>query len=229
MFNFECIDLTHSLEENSPTWEGISGFKEYIDVDYDNDARAMSYEMFAGVGTHIDAPSHFIKDGDTIAEIKLRELIVKSCVIDIRHKVKYDDAYMLSVEDIKDFENKHGEIKENSVVIAYTGWSVRWPDSPAYRNPDADGKMHFPGFSVESADYLLKKAIAGIGIDTLSPDISHDFPVHKKILGAGKYIIENLANLDKMPPWGAYIFALPLKIKNATEAPARVVGLIPKD
>jgi len=230
MANFDLVDLTHTLEENSPTWEGVSGFAAYIDVDYNDGARVMSYELFAGIGTHIDAPSHFIKDGETIDQIKLKKLFVKAFIIDVRKKVTYDDGYSVSVEDLKSFENKHGEIGENSLVIIYTGWSVRWPDSPAYRNPDADGKMHFPGISAKAVDYLLKKDVVGVGIDTLSPDGSdYEFPIHKKVLGAGKYIIENLTNLDKLPSTGAYIMVLPLKIARATEAPARVVGLIPND
>ncbi|HJK86179.1 MAG TPA: hypothetical protein QKA08_00205 [Candidatus Megaira endosymbiont of Nemacystus decipiens] len=71
------------------------------------------------------------------------------------------------------------------------------------------------------------KMHAGIGIDTLSPDVpASGFPVHKTILGADKYIVENIVGLEKMPAIGAYVLTLPIKGLGLTEAPVRMVGLI---
>jgi kynurenine formamidase len=110
--------------------------------------------------------------------------------------------------------------------VGFTGWCRFWQDPSAYRNPDAHGQMHFPAFSEKSAELLLEREIAGIAIDTLSPDcLDQSFPVHRHILGAGKYIIENLADCSKVPAKGAYALALPIKAEDATEAPMRIVAL----
>ncbi len=105
-----------------------------------------------------------------------------------------------------------------------TGWESFWHDSEKYRNHHV-----FPSISGEAAAFLLERHIVGLGIDTPSPDRPEDgFPVHNTILGAGKYIIENIANSSNMPPNGSFIAALPIKMKGGTEAPIRLIGLIKK-
>lgn len=227
--NFRAIDLTHPLNESVPTWSGGCGFKLNIQLDYSDGLRVQSLKSHAGVGTHIDAPTHFIKDSWNIADIPLENLIVPITVLDMRHKM--DPDLFITPADIEVFEKAHGRIPDHSLFVANTGWSQFWSQPQQYRNPDEKGQMHFPGFSAESALYLLKRNIVGLGIDTLSPDGSINgpgvrFPVHETILGAKKYIIENIANLDQMPPVGAYVIALPPRSSHATESTARLVGLI---
>ncbi len=184
-------------------------------------------DMQAGIGTHMDAPSHCIPHGKSIADIPLQMLFVTACVIDVSAKCHAD--YEVGLEDVRKYEKDYGTIPKNSLVIAYTGWCRFWKDPEAYRNADASGQMRFPAFSSQAVEFLLKRDIAGIAIDTLSPDCSdEDFTVHKLILGAGKYIIENIANAFQMPPLGGYAIALPLLVEEATEAPVRILGLIPK-
>jgi len=227
--DFVFVDLTHQLDEGVPTWEGESGFRYNISMDYEDGARVIDYYMCAGIGTHIDAPAHFFKDKATVGDLKIEDFFVSAYVLDISNKVESKFDYMISIKDLQEFESRYGNIEQKGVFLAYTGWSNRWPDAKKYRNVDSQGKMRFPGFSPESADYLLNKNVVGIGIDTLSPDgANYEFPVHKKILGCNKYILENIANLGIMPPVGSYIVTLPLKIKNGTESPVRVIGFIPK-
>jgi kynurenine formamidase len=124
-------------------------------------------------------------------------------------------------------QNIQHQIQANSFVVGFTGWSRRWGDPDQYRNV-VNGSMCFPGFSQEAAELLLERNVAGVGIDTLSPDGSNmEFPVHLSFLRAGKVLLENLTNLDRLPAAGSYILALPLKIKGGTESPIRAVGLIP--
>lgn len=223
--HFKIIDLTHPLCSSVPTWNGSCGFCLEIKKDYDQMFRVEQMKMHAGVGTHMDAPSHRIQGGWSISDIPLEQLIVPICVIDVSAYAEAD--YQISVEDIEHYEKTHGVIGKNSLVIAFTGWNRFWMDVEAYRNVDANGKMHFPAFSAEVAELLLKRDIAGIAIDTLSPDCSdHAFPVHKLILGAGKYIIENIADCSQIPPKGSYAIALPLRTESA-ESPIRIIGLVP--
>jgi kynurenine formamidase len=223
--HFKIVDLTHPLCSSMPTWNGSCGFCLEIKKDYDQIFRVQQIKMHAGVGTHMDAPSHRIQGGLAISDIPLEQLIVPVCVIDVSEHAGAD--YEISVKDIEDYEKTHGVIGRNSLVIAFTGWNRFWMDAEAYRNIDANGQMHFPAFSSQAAELLLKRNIAGIAIDTLSPDCSDAaFTVHKLILEAGKYIIENIADCSQIPPKGSYAIALPLRAES-TESPIRIIGLVP--
>ncbi len=224
---FNIVDLTHTLNASAPTWSGGCGFEHRVIVDYPEACRVQAIELNAGVGTHIDAPSHFIPGAKSIADIPVTEFIVPAFVIDVSAKTHAD--YYITTDDILTFEKQYGKIPPRSLVIGYTGWSRFWHDAKKFRNADATGQMHFPGFSALSTELLLERDIVGLGIDSLSPDcLDLTFPVHYAILGAGKYIVENLTNCHLLPPIGAYVIALPIKTQDGTEAVSRVIGLVPK-
>ncbi|MBM3199096.1 MAG: cyclase family protein [Chlamydiae bacterium] len=219
--SFTLVDLTHTLSSEIPTWSGALGFQLKNEEEI---------SMYTSSGTHIDAPvmqeSFGSGQGNFIDTLPLHSFLVPACVIDISEKVHAN--YQLSVEDVKEYESKYGKISKESLVVIYSGWSDRWLDAKAYRNVDHKGTLHFPTLSVEAVEYLLTKNIVGIGIDFLSPDpFDSDYPVHKLLFQKGKYIIENLTNLSVLPLAGAYILALPMKL-STREAPARVIGLVPK-
>ncbi len=223
--HFKIIDLTQPLFADAPTWEGSCGFCLEIAKDYDQLFRVNHLKMEAGVGTHMDAPRHLIKEGLSIEQIPITQFIAQVCVIDV--STKADADYELSVDDIEAYEKTYGLIPKGSVAIAYTGWSRFWLSAKAYRNQDAMGQMHFPAISAKAAELLLVRDIAGLAIDTLSPDcLDSTYSVHKLILGNGKYIIENIGDCSSLPAKGAYLIALPLKIQNGTESPLRVVALV---
>ncbi len=224
--DFELIDLTHVMHPGIPTWTGSCGYCLDVKMDYDETFKVQQMKMHAGIGTHMDAPSHRFEGAASIESIALENLICKAACIDVSHKATAD--YTISLQDILDYEKDHGPIIKNNLVIGYTGWDKYWNTPDLYRNVDGNGKMHFPSFSEEAALYLLEKDIAGLAIDTLSPDSPlSTFPVHKAILGAGKYIIENIANAAQMPPKGGYVIVLPINAQGATEAPIRIIGLKP--
>lgn len=224
-FPYQLIELTHTLSSESPAWESGCGFQHEIKLDYtDCDSqvkfRVQHVNMHAGIGTHLDSPSHCISGAATVEQIPLDNLIVPLIVIDVHEKMSA--TYKISVEDILNFENTFGKIQANSFVAFYTGWSQYWNDPKKYLN-----NYLFPSVSESVANLLLKRDIVGIGIDTLSPDIQDsEFPVHQIILGASKYIVENIANLEKIPQIGSYVIILPIKGAGLTESPVRMVGLI---
>ncbi|MCH9630851.1 MAG: Kynurenine formamidase [Chlamydiia bacterium] len=224
--NAKFIDLTHTIDSSIPTWTGSCGFKYDVKKDYDDGIRVLKYEMHGACGTHMDAPSHFMRDGKNIADIPLEELFTPCVVIDVSKKRKED--LFIAPEDIKEYEASFGKIPKNALVVGFTGWQEFWSDPIKYRNPKDGGGLSFPGFSKESAELLVERGIAGIGIDTLSPDGSNQdtFPVHHTILGEGKFILENMVNLHKLPPRGASIVTLPIKIGPGTEAAVRSVGIV---
>jgi len=229
---FNIIDLTHSIDENVATWEGECGFKSFIDIDYKDHVdkvRLMRYEMFAGIGTHMDSPSHFCEGGKSIADICPENLFAKACVMDISLKAAQDTDYMVSLEDMRQWESENGEIEVGSIFLFYTGWSANWADKDKYRNEDEFGNLHFPGISLPVAQFLIDREVVGVGIDNLSIDGGNLEPVfHKKFLGAGKYFVENIANLDRLPATGAYVVVAPIRITGGSEAPVRMLGFIKK-
>ena len=218
------IDLTHTLSSDIPNWDGDCCFKAEIKVDYKDCAppnlfRVQKLEMKAGAGTHIDAPAHCFPDGKTIDNLVLENLLTDCVVI---HTDTITEDYVITPEVLEKFENEHGKIPENAFVIFHTGWDQFWNNFKKYRND-----LKFPSLHEETAKVLVERNIAGVGIDTLSPDaIGKDFPVHRVLLGAGKYIVENVANAKELPPTGAKSLVLPIKIKDGTEAPVRLVALI---
>ncbi len=217
------IDLTHLITPNIPNWNNTCGFTIENILDYNQGLRTQKINMIGGIGTHMDAPSHFVRGGLNIDDISVDHLIVSVCILNVSEKA--DANYLISKKDVDDYEKQYGQIAENSFVIGYTGWSRFWPDMERYRNPDKNGNALFPSFSGEAAQLLIERGISGIGIDTLSPDCDLDFPVHKLILGKEKYIVENLANCHLMPPQGAYVILLPLNM-DSTESPIRAIGII---
>jgi kynurenine formamidase len=125
------------------------------------------------------------------------------------------------------WEKKHGRISDGSIVLLRTGWASRWPDAAKYRNQDAQGKMHFPGFSADAAKFLIARKVSGIGCDTLSTDYgaSDDFAVHHLVLGAGLYQLENLADLRDVPEAGAFLVVAPIKLEGGSGGPVRVFAI----
>ena len=224
-FPFKIIDLTHPLSSTIPTWNGHCGFQQEIKLDYSDCETAVKFrvqqlKMHSGIGTHIDAPLHCIANGKSVADLALSELISPCVMIDVSKKAK--EGYLISLADLNAFEETYGVISAGSFVIFYTGWEKFWYQPEKYRC-----NYRYPSISKEVAETLLERKIAGVGIDTLSPDRpSEGYPVHHCMLSAGKYIIENIAYANQLPPISAYSLALPLKIEAGTEAPLRLIALL---
>ena len=184
-------------------------------------------------GTHMDAPLHFGENRRAVDQIPVDELMAPAIVIDVRPACRANADYELTVDDIMTWEAAHGRIPDRAVVFMLTGWGGHWPNRRAYlgsTTPDDARTLHFPGFSAKAAEFLMQhRAVRGVGIDTASidPGRSPDFPVHRIVNGANGYGLENVASLDRLPPVGATVLALPMKIKGGTGAPVRIVALLP--
>jgi kynurenine formamidase len=221
----KIIDLTHTLYATIPTWDGSCGFNAEIDTDYTdckepNLFRTQKINCNAGIGTHMDAPAHCFQDSRTIESLSIDELVTDCIVVDVSKKA--DENYIIMPEVIEKFEDEYGVIKPKSFLVFYTGWDKYWDTPEKYRN-----NYNFPSVHPSTAELLLKRNIVGLGIDTLSADTGKDgFPVHRAILGANKYLVENITNLKSLPPTGSKIAVLPIKIKDATEAPIRLVAFV---
>ncbi|MBI2993910.1 MAG: cyclase family protein [Gammaproteobacteria bacterium] len=226
----KVVDLTHALHAGMAYWPGGVPFGMERLVDYDRGYRLHRFTMGENTGTHVDAPSHFIPQGRDIDDLEPSQLVAPLVVIGVEARSRANPDYRLSAADIDAWEMEHGEIPPGCFVALNTGWHRKFDDPKSYLNQDARDVMHFPGYSVEAAKILLKRDVAGIGIDTLSidPGDSQDFAAHKVVLGAGRYMVENLANLDVLPATGATIIVGVLPVRGGSQAQARVLALIGK-
>jgi kynurenine formamidase len=224
-------DLTHVINGSVPTYDGESAYRYEKQAEIDKQGYALgTLHIPEHFGTHVDAPGHFIKGKATIDRLDPSHFIAPAVVIDVRDKVKSNPDYLLTPDVIEKREQAQGRIPDGAAVLLLTGWGSRYSDSTAYRNPDSNGTMHFPGYSAAAVDYLVKHSkVVALGIDTLSIDYgpSKDFEAHKHSLGAGLYHLENLANLEQLPDRGAVIFVGALPIEGGSGSPARVLAIAP--
>ena len=224
----QVIDLTHVLSEDGPIWPGATSLERKTLVDYVDGYFLQSFYLGDNIGTHVDAPAHFVEGALKIHELGAETLVAPVVVIDAQDQAAADADYQLTRQDVLDWEAENGHIQAGTFVIMNTGWYKKWSIPGAYNNIDAVGVQHFPGFGPDSAALLLEREVAGIGIDTLSLDhgASTDFATHILILGANKYQVENLNNLDAVPTTGAYISIGVIPVKDAGQAQARVFAYL---
>jgi kynurenine formamidase len=224
-------DLTHTIDSQVPAYEvsevPLYQAKTVATIEKDGYfAREISLpEHF---GTHLDAPAHFARGMWTVDQIPPERLVAPLVVLDVTAGAKGNPDYQVSVADVAKYEEAHGQIPINSVVMAYTGWDSRWNSAKEYRNADANGVMHFPGYSLEAAKFLVEaRNVFGLGIDTLSIDYgpSRDFPVHHYTLAHSLYHLENVANLGRVPANGDTVVVAPMKLENGSGAPVRIFAL----
>jgi len=222
------VDLTHTVHADTPVWPGNPrpAFDTVVTVENDG-FYSRNWTVNEHTGTHMDAPAHFIAGGTTADALELSNFIVPIAVIDISEKAAADPDATVTVADIEAYEAKHGTLPAGAMVMMYSGWDSRFDDESAVQNMDADGVMHFPGFSGEAADFLIaERDISGVGVDTLSLDPGNDasFSTHVTILGAGGYGLENVANLSAIPAAGAHLIVGALKMEDASGGPVRLMA-----
>ncbi len=231
------VDLTYPFDEHTIYWPNNQPF-HWEKVSWGHTPKGYWYAsgVFSASehgGTHLDAPIHFAESGWSVDEIPLTHLTAEAIVIDIRSQASSNPDYTLRVEDITQWESRHGQIPRDTIVLLLTGWSQYWPDASQYlgsSTPKDSTSLHFPGFSAESVSFLLhQRNIVGIGIDAASidPGQSQTFPVHQILAEGNCFALENVAHLEQLPPRGATITALPMKIKGGTGAPVRVMAVLP--
>ncbi|HEY6266952.1 MAG TPA: cyclase family protein [Candidatus Acidoferrum sp.] len=225
------LDLSYAISDKLVPWpEDVKFFEAKVNASVEkNGYFTRSFWMLEHYGTHLDAPAHFPPGKSTVDQIPVKQLFGPAVVMDVRTESGKDADYQLSAARIEEWEKRHGRIPEGSVVLLRTGWASRWPDARKYRNQDAQGKMHFPGFSAEAAKLLIERGASGLGCDTLSVDYgaSSDYSVHHLALGAGLYHLENLADLSELPETGAFLVVAPIKLEGGSGGPVRVFAILP--
>lgn len=234
------VDLTHAFEPGIPHWKGFSDEKREILYWYEpgvgksgSGFYAQSFTHVGQWGTHVDPPAHFVKGLRTVDQIGVKEMILPLVVIDVHEKVAGNPDYTISMEDVKDWERRHGAIQEGSFVAMRTDWSRRWPSMEAMQNRDGDGIAHYPGWSLEVLRYLYENCrITASGHETTDTDPGiatsrDDYSLETYILKQDRYQIELLTNLDQVPETGALVVVAFPKPKDGSGFPARVFAILP--
>ena len=243
---FRLVDLTQTLAPDFPTivlppemgpcrpfrMEEISRYDDRGPAWYWNNVSFGEH-----TGTHFDAPIHWISGRDrpnnSVDTVPVEHFIAPACVIDCSEAAKADADFLLTVQNVKAFEKRHGHIPAGSWVLMRTDWSKR-SDPVAYQNLDDTGQ-HTPGPSAECVRFLVtERDVLGFGTETIGTDAGQaahftpPYPCHYYMHGAGKYGLQCLCNLDLLPPTGALIVAAPLKILKGSGSPLRVFAIVPQ-
>ena len=234
----KIIDLSYAYDADTIFWPTAEGFRiEKVFAGMTDKGYYYAANKFSTAehgGTHIDAPVHFAQGRNTVDQIPLERLIGEAVVIDVAKQCEGNPDYQVTTDDFLQWEKAQGQIPKDALVLIRTGYGLYWPDRKRYmgtdeRGADAVPKLHFPGLSPEAARWLtLNRSIKAIGLDTPSIDYGQStlFESHRALFDKNIPIFENLANLDKLPIKNFVIIALPMKIKNGSGGPLRIIAIL---
>lgn len=232
----EWVDLTYSYSEETLFWPTANPFR--LDTVFagttDGGFYYEAYEFRTAEhgGTHLDAPIHFAEGQMSVDELDVSRLNGMAAVVDVRSRVEENRDYRIRTEDILEWEREHGILQPGTILLFHTGMGAHWPDASAYlgtekRGDEGVAELSFPGIHPDTATWLTQnRSIRAVGLDTPSLDYgrSTQFETHQILFRQNIPGFENVANLHLLPPTGAFIIALPMKIQNGSGAPLRIVA-----
>ena len=238
------VDLSHALTPDFPVIVLPPEFGQCrpfrIEEVSRYDARGPAWywndiSMSEHAGTHFDAPAHWVSGrhlpANTVDAVPPSQLVGPVRVIDMREKAAEDRDALMGVAEIEAHEAAHGTIPEGSWVLLRTAWSDL-VGTAAYLGLEEDG-AHSPGPDADAMRMLVhERGIVGFGTETVGTDAglgSHldpPYPAHYILHGAGRYGLQCLANLHRLPETGAVLIAAPLKIEGGSGSPCRVMALV---
>jgi kynurenine formamidase len=233
------IDLTHAFGTDTIVWPTEQDFRLVVQQAGEMPAgyyyASNRLEMAEHGGTHIDAPIHFSRGGQTLDQIPVEHLVGAAVRIDVSVQCGQDRDYRITIQDLEQWETAHGRIPNRAIVLVDTGFARFWPSRQQYlgtalRGPDGVRLLHFPGLHPDAAAWLVReRQIHAIGIDTASIDYGQStrFETHVALLSQNVPVFENLSDLRGLPSLGFAVIALPMKIAGGTGGPLRVIAVLP--
>jgi kynurenine formamidase len=233
------VDLSHEYSAETVFWPTAETFRlEKVADGVTPQGYYYAANNFATSehgGTHIDAPVHFAKGRRSVEQIPLDQLVGDAMVVDVTSASASQPDYRVTIDDFTAWERANGELPAASIVLIRTGYSRFWPDAARYlgtaeRGDAAVAKLHFPGLQPDAAKWLAEtRRVKAVGLDTASIDYGQStmYEAHRILYERDVPAFENLTSLDRLPPRGAFIVALPMKIKGGTGAPLRAMAIVP--
>ena len=235
------VDLSHDFSSETIYWPTAKRFTLEVVSAQQTPAgyyyAANNFSTSEHGGTHLDAPIHFAEGKHTADQVPLDRLVGPAVVVDVVARADADADYRLDVPALKEWERRNGRIPGGTIVLLRTGWSSRWPDKARYlgttkTGPAGVAELHFPGIDSSASRWLAaERQVRAVGIDTPSIDYgqSKTFDTHRILLGQNIPAFENVTNLERLPASGAFVVALPMKIKGGSGGPLRIVALVPPE
>jgi kynurenine formamidase len=235
----EIVDLSHTYDAQTIFWPTAEGFQLRRDAEGVTPLgyyyASNSFFTSEHGGTHIDAPVHFAEGRQAVDKIPFERLIGPAVVIDVMEQSQRDGDYQVTTEDLQRFEQQHGQIPPEAIVLIRTGFASRWPSAERYlgtteRGAEGVRKLHFPGLHPDAARWIVaNRPVRAIGIDTASIDYGQStlFESHRALYAVDIPAFENLASLERLPATGALVIALPMKVGGGTGAPLRALAVLP--
>jgi kynurenine formamidase len=232
------VDLSHPFNSRTIYWPTATRFslREIADGETEGGWHYAANDFTAAEhgGTHLDAPVHFARRGQTADEVSLRRLVGTTAVVDVREQASADRDHLVSVADLEAHEREHGRLAPRTIVLLRTGWERFWPNARRYlgtaeRGQRAVPKLHFPGLSEEAARWLVEeRSVRAVGIDTASIDRGQStrFEAHRVLAASQIPVFENVMNLARLPVEGAQLVALPMKIEGGSGGPLRIMAVV---
>ena len=226
----DVFDLTHTFSSRIPVFPAFKPVQIRQKFTREKDGFFANEVTFdEHTGTHMDAPVHFVAGTPTADRLPAERFFAPLAVVSIEARAAKDADAMVTVDDLLAWEKAHGRLPRGAFVAMHAGWDARIGDAARFLNKDAKGTMHAPGFSEQAARFLVAdRDIVGAGVDTLSLDKAEaqKFVAHLAFLGAGKYGVELIANLGRVPAAGATIIVGAPKHEGASGGPARVYAVV---
>lgn len=225
------VDLSHIIDPNIPRWPGDPKVEFETVASIEKDGYYLRrFSLGEHSATHINAPHSFFEDGASIDQYPAESFVKKAVVIDRSNEAAINPNYLLSLSDVFAWEEEYGKIPVDSIVLLDTGWQSKWLDEVAFFNQDNAFGLHFPGFGSEATEFLLsQRQIAGVGIDTHGVDGGMDttFATNHLVLAQSGIVLENLTNLDQLPPIGSLLVIGAMRLKGGSGSPVSVLALVP--
>jgi kynurenine formamidase len=235
----QLVDLSHPYDNTTIFWPTSDRFR--LEKTFDGVTpqgyyySANNFFTAEHGGTHLDAPVHFSRGGQAVDQIPLDRFFGEAVVIDVTAQSNTDRDYQVTVDDLQRVEREQGSIPANAILLIRTGFSARWPDAARYlgtaeRGEAAVRNLHFPGLHPDAAKWLVaNRPVKAVGIDTASIDYGQSalFETHRTLFERSVPAFENLTALERLPPRGASLVALPMKIGGGSGAPLRAVAIVP--
>lgn len=213
----KVIDLTHTISEDMPVYPGTEGPKLKAATSYeDNGFKETLLSMYSHTGTHMDPPAHLYSTGMTLENFEASQFVGKAIVVDCT-SLKEGDRITMDMIDREAAD-------EADYLLFHTGWDKYWGSEKYF--------VAYPYVTEEVVDYLSSSGKKGVGLDTIGLDPVPDLglTLHRRLFQNDNIvIIENLANLGKLPK-GQFLFCcLPLKYQNADGSPIRAIAILDEE
>ena len=227
----KVVELSWPVQPNIPQWPGDPNieFEKVAEVKKDG-YFLRRFAMGEHSGTHLSAQSSFQAGAPGHEAHSPQDLVRPAIVIDISAQAESNRDYALTMNDVLDWESDHGPIPLGCLVLLRTGWQAKWTNPTDYLGGSQTDQLHFPGFGLDAAQLLLEgRAVAGLAADTagLEPGTDTGFSVSRLALDNRLIVIENLTNLDQLPPTGALLVIGLLRLDGGSGGPVSVTALVP--